>query len=158
VGTGRIKLPTGYNGAPTFASKITPFHGPIRKPNYLTHPLTHPTTIPNGIHIRSAVCHNALDRQTHTHRPTDGWRKYWMTIGRLGEASPNTSINTNNTLVLTLVFFDSCIAQVLRSSLLGCCHQNENTRIVKSTDLNVRYLSIESLFIDKFHEPRTGSI
>jgi len=35
------KLPSGYNGTPTFATKITPYRGLIPKPNHLLHPWTH---------------------------------------------------------------------------------------------------------------------
>ena len=72
-----IKSPLVTMACPEFAAKSTDSRGPIPKPCYLPHPCTRPTYVPNGIQIRSAFFHNALDRPTHqatyepTHRPTN---------------------------------------------------------------------------------------
>ena len=62
-----------------FVSKITPFRGPIPKPNYLSHLGTRPSDLPSqtatvGLSVQP-FCHNALDRQTHTgtHTETNRW-------------------------------------------------------------------------------------
>jgi len=40
------KLHIGYSGVLYISPKITPFHGPIPKPNYPPHSWTHPTYLP----------------------------------------------------------------------------------------------------------------
>ena len=80
------KLPIGYNGAP----HIRPGHYSLPwtdSQTQLTCRIPGPIqpTIPNCIHIRSAIlpqCTGQRDRQTYTHRPTNGWRERLMTIGR----------------------------------------------------------------------------
>ena len=76
----RRKVPTGYNGAPQIRSQNTPSRGTIPKRHYCLIPGPVRPTMPNGIEIRSAVFHNALDRPTH--RPTDRPRESLMTMAR----------------------------------------------------------------------------
>ena len=85
-------LPTGYNGAPTFAPNITP---PVDRSPYLPHLWTHRPTIPNRIDIRLAVlpqCTGQTDR--HTYRPTNGWRECSMTVHRVHKKEASSFLVT----------------------------------------------------------------
>ena len=76
LGTGprrcESKFPLVTMVRPKFAPKSTPSRGPFPGPVR--------SMMPNGIRIRSAVFHNALDRPTH--RPTDRPWENLMTIVR----------------------------------------------------------------------------
>jgi len=62
-------------GRPLFAPKITPFHRPIPKSNYLPHPWARRPTIPNRIHMWSTIfpqCTGQTHKLTHRQK-TDRW-------------------------------------------------------------------------------------
>jgi len=59
---------------PTFAPKITPYHGPITKPNYLPHSWTYPTHHPK-LHRYPISCCATMhwtERHTQTHKWLEG--------------------------------------------------------------------------------------
>jgi len=96
------KLTIGYNGRPTFTPKINSSHGPIPKPNYLSHPWTHQTYHfkPHLYLLSHFATLHWTDR--HTHKPTDGWREYSMIVGRFCSMENDTQPNDNK---ISIVLF-----------------------------------------------------
>jgi len=80
------QTPHWFNGAPhAFAPKITPLPWADPQTKLPASSLDSPNLPSQTASISNQpFCYNAMDRQTdtHTQRPTNGWRECWMTIGR----------------------------------------------------------------------------